>query len=195
MSDEINVVTVTENGSVSSPVVQREVVVMAPEQAVSVETVQTQVIAVGNTEVIVESSPEINVVTVGEQGPRGIQGQAGSGQNTIVKTAAAAIGGNRVVIIDSNEQVNYADSSNPAHADIILGVTQGAAIQGADVTVQTFGEMDEVSFNWTPGSSVYVGSSGLMTQTAPVTGFSRAVGFPLAATKLFIDLNTPTIRA
>ena len=195
MSDDLQVVTVTEQVPVPTREVQREVVTLPSERTVLVESPVNQIVEIDRDTFIVESTPEINVITVGEQGPRGIQGVAGSGQNTITKTAAVSVGGHRAVIVDSNGKVDYADSSTPAHADIVLGVTTGAAAQDADATVQTFGELVEASFNWTMGTAVYVSTNGQLTQTPPATGFKRAIGFPTAATKLFVDLGTPVIRA
>lgn len=113
----------------------------------------------------------------------------------IAKIAAIALGGNRVVVLDVNEAAIYADNTNLTHADKILGITTSAASLGASVTIQTYGEMTEPSFNWTLDTQVFVSVNGLMTQTPPVTGFKRSIGFPIAATKLFINLQEPVIRS
>jgi len=129
--------------------------------------------------------------------PNDITGSAISGTtgNVIIKIASIALGGNRVVVLNASEQVIYADSTNTTHADKILGVTTGASNLGENVTIQTYGEMVEPSFAFTPGQAVYASTNGLMTQTPPTSGFKRGIGFALAATKLFIDLREPVIRA
>ena len=188
MSDTIQVVTVTESTPVSAPVVQREVVTLPSETTIVVDSPVNQIVEIDRDTFIVESSPEISVVTVGEQGP------PGSPNSFITKTAAVAIGGNRVVVLNASEQAIYAESSNTAHADKILGVSTGAADLGASVQVQTYGEMVESSFAFTPELAVYASTNGQMTQTPPTAGFKRGIGFALAATKLFIDLREPVIR-
>ncbi len=188
MSDDARVVTVTEAVPVPTRVVQREVVTLPGERTVLVESPVNQVVEIDKDTFIVESTPEINVVTVGEQGP------AGPANSFITKTASVAIGGHRVVVLNASEQAIYADSSITAHADKVLGVSTGAADAGASVQVQTYGEMVEASFSFTPELAVYASTNGLMTQTPPASGFKRGIGFALAATKLFIDLREPVIR-
>ena len=79
MSDDIQVVTVTESVPVSAPAVQREVVTLPSERTVLVDSPVNQIIEIDRDTFIVESSPEISVVTVGEQGPPGTDGLNGSG--------------------------------------------------------------------------------------------------------------------
>lgn len=189
MSDDIQVVTVTENTPVSSPVVQREVVVLPSERTVVVDSPVNQIVEIDKDTFIVESSPEINVVTVGEQGP------PGSPNSFITKTASTAIGGNRVVVLNASEQAIYADNTDVTHVDKVLGISTSAADAGASLQVQTYGEMVESSFAFTPGAQVFVSTNGLMTETPPASGFKRGIGFAIAATKLFIDSREPVIRA
>lgn len=195
MSDELQVVTVAGEQPVAAPVVSREVVIVPSEQAVLVETPQSSVIEVEHGTSIVDEVPEVTVLTVGEIGPRGVQGLPGSAVSTVTRVAAVAIGGHRVVVLDSNEKAIYADNTIASHVYKVLGVTTGAAAQDAAATIQTFGELEEVSFNWTLNQEVYLTTNGQMTQTAPATGFSRVIGFPMAPTKLFIDLSTPVVLA
>ena len=192
MTEDTRVVTVTEQVPVPTPVVQREVVVLPSERTVVVDSPVNQIVEIDKDTFIVESAPEINVVTVGEQGPRGLPGVA---VDTITRVAATALSGNRVVVLNASEQAVYADNTDTAHADKILGVTTGAVNSGADATIQTYGEMVEPSFAFTPELAVYVSTNGLMTQTPQTSGFKRGIGFALAATKLFIDLREPVIRA
>jgi hypothetical protein len=190
---QIVVVPATQVVAVPEPAIQR--VVDERIENVVVDAVDVEVILVERDSQVVDESQDISILTVGEQGPRGIQGLPGSVQSTVTRVAAIDVGGQRVVVLDDSEKVIYADRSIVAHADKILGVTTGAAVTGADATVQTYGEMDDPSFAFTPGGAVYASVNGLMTQTAPSSGFSRAVGYAMAATKLFIDLGVPTIRA
>lgn len=131
----------------------------------------------------------VNIVTAGSQGPPGPSGI----EKAIIKVAGEALGGNRIVVLDATEKAFYANKSDLTNAEKILGVTMGAASLGANVTIQTYGEMEDSSFNFTLNQSIYVGLNGQMTQTPPTTGFLRSIGFPITATKLFIDLGVPII--
>jgi hypothetical protein len=96
------------------------------------------------------------------------------------------LGGNRAVLASGT----YADNSTLATA-LIVGVTTGAASSGAVATVQTSGEMTEVSWTWDISKPVYLGSAGLLTQTVPAAGVIVEIGKPTAATKLLIQIQPP----
>lgn len=135
-----------------------------------------------------------NLVSVGIPGPQGQRGEIGPASSDVIeKIASVALGGHRVVIADGSTGVNYADSSNIAHLDFVLGITTGAASAGAPVNVQVGNEMTEPSWNWTPGA-VWLGLNGLMTQTPPTTGFVCRVGTALTASKLLIEIGEPITR-
>jgi len=193
--DRPDVVSTDTDRDVSTPQIVREVITIPSERQVTVSEHSVDVITTDSPQVVVERVDEIQVVSVGEPGPRGATGPAGSGVNTITRPAATALGGHRVVIINASGKAAYADKSQPTHVYAILGVTTGAAEQDADVEVQTFGEMQEPSFNWTLNQEIFLGANGQMTQTPPSSGFQRVIGFPLATDTLFIDLNTPVVLA
>lgn len=109
------------------------------------------------------------------------------------KNAAYAIGGNRIVVVNSEDKIIYADKDTAAHAAKIFGLTTGAVETGATAKVQTNGVMQEPSWNWTLDVPIYVGNNGLLTQTPPTTGFLCIVGFPITATSIFIKIN-PSIN-
>lgn len=195
MSDDPQIVTIpaTQVVAVPAPAIQR--VLDERVENVVVSAVDSEVILVERDQQVVDEVEDINILTVGEPGPRGIQGLPGSVQSTVTRVAAIDLGGQRVVVLDDSEEAIYADRSIVAHADKVLGVTTGAAVAGANATVQTYGEMEDPSFAFTPGGAVYASINGLLTQTSPSSGFSLVIGFAMAATKLFVDLGVPTIRA
>jgi hypothetical protein len=192
MSDEQQIVTVPDTAFVAVPQPEIDVLVDERVAPIVVESPDVDVVVAQEDVTVVDTVREINIVTVGEAGPQGAPGLAIS---TITKLAATPLGGHRVVVLNDSEQAIYADNTDLTHADKVLGVTMGAVDAAASVVVQTYGEMVEPSFSLTPGGAVYVSTNGLFTQTSPASGFTRAIGFALAATKLFIDLSVPTIRA
>lgn len=133
----------------------------------------------------------ITVVTMGVQGPAGPPGPQGA--TDIYATAGGALGGHRVVFLDSNSEAQYASNQTASHAYITLGITLGAAVQGGAVTIQTYGELVEPSWNWTLNLPIFLDTNGLLTQTAPVSPavFQRILGFPLSVTGMFISLRDP----
>lgn len=113
-----------------------------------------------------------------------------SNANYILKIAAVAIGGHRIVC-DENGLANYADKDTITHKYKILGITTGAIEQNAEGTIQITGEMIESSWTWIPGQYIFLGNNGLLTQQVPVTGFLLIIGFAETSTKIFIDIKQP----
>lgn len=135
----------------------------------------------------------IESISVGPQGPPGAQGPPGTGgtSSDLSIVSAIALGGHRIVVPDSNGKAIYADNTISSHANKVLGMTTGAVVEGGTATVRVEGEITEISWTWTLDTPVWLSTNGLMTQTPPTTGFSLIIGFPISATKLFIDLREP----
>lgn len=134
------------------------------------------------------------VMAAGQQGPAGATGPAGPpGAAALTVTAGAALSGHRIVYLDAAGKAQYASNQTASHALIALGLTLGAAALDEAVSVQRSGEVTEPSWSWTLEQPVYLGDTGLLTQTAPTSPalFQRIVGFPTAATKLFLALREP----
>ena len=106
-------------------------------------------------------------------------------------TAAENLGGHRVVTVEGY----YASKDTASDKFKVLGITTGAASIGTTATVTTFGSIEESGWNWTVGNPVFLSTNGMLTQTAPTSGFSLIVGRPKTATNLFIDILEPTILA
>lgn len=126
------------------------------------------------------------VVSVGEQGPRGVDGNT-----NVTATAAEAIGGHRLVRLDTAGNVRCASSAVVGELGQVVGLTLGAAVVDDPVTIRTAGIVDEQSWAWTPGGNLYLGINGLLTQTAPTSGVLQPVGYAVTATKIFLSIQSP----
>lgn len=122
---------------------------------------------------------------------RGPQGPPGQAIDAIDRTADVALSGHRVVRGTSPGGADYCDSATPAHAAAFLGLTQGAASSGAAVTIQRTGIIVEPSWSWAPWLCVFVGANGVLTQSAPSSGFSLVLGVAMSATSLLIRPQPP----
>ena len=129
----------------------------------------------------------------GKQGPRGPQGEPGPpGNDTVTGIAAETLGGHRIVR-GSHNALTYATNTNANHADDIQGLTLGAATVGASVLLQRAGDVTEPSWNWTPETSVFLGSNGQLTQIPPddSAAFTLCVGFAATPTTLVLRFQAP----
>ena len=144
-----------------------------------------------NTPITVEQNIISAPITIGSKGLKGDQGVPGIPVG-VSFIAGEALGGHRVVIVDgSSGLLFYADSSNINHANKIVGMTDGAVIQGDPANVVIYGEVAEPTWNWTLDIPIWIGSNGLLTQSSPSVGFSRIIGFPVLPTKIFVELREP----
>ena len=115
---------------------------------------------------------------------------ASSGSTTKTYTAAENVGGHRLVLVQDGG-IAHCSPTNLVHMGRCIGMTLGAASAGNDTIVVYLGEITEPSWNWDTTKPVYLGAAGVPTQTVPTTGYSQIIGFPTAATKLYIDMREP----
>ena len=115
----------------------------------------------------------------GASGGAGPPGPAG-GVTTVI--AGEVLGGHRAVYIGADGQAYYADTGD---TNGVVGITEGAAALGGEVTVRFSGEIIEPSWSWAPGV-VYLGTSGLLTQIPTAAGALIIVGNSSGPTKLIV---------
>lgn len=107
--------------------------------------------------------------------------------------AAAPIGGHRVVSRVSDTEVAHTNYFSYNSCRAIVGISLGAAILGAPVTVRKDGLLIEPTWSWTPDEPVYLTISGQLTQTIPVSNHVVSVGQAITATSIQIRLS-PIIK-
>lgn len=151
-------------------------------------------VALGKTVVARQPAPPTVVVTRGIPGPRGLQGLPGqSGASYLTYLADGALGGQRVVRATTAGKVDYVDPSDPAQAHAAIGLTMGAAADGAPINVQFSGEMTEPSWAWTANLPIFIGANGVPTQTPPASGFQAAIGVATSPTAIVIQIKSPIV--
>lgn len=82
----------------------------------------------------------------------------------------------------------YADHTDVSQVGKILGVTTQAIMVGNTGNVVFGGPIQEPSWNWIEGA-VYLGANGLLTQTAPTTGFLLMIGRAIDEDILMVNIQ------
>ena len=135
-------------------------------------------------------------VIVKSDGTQGAQGTPGSGSEESF-IAGASIGGQRVVITMSDGKVYPADASVLSNSNTIVGITKTAVSIGSAVDVIKIGSLSDPSFSFTADLPIYVDTSGsgVITQVPPASPseFSQALGHAISTTKIFIQIEKPTL--
>lgn len=122
-----------------------------------------------------------------------LRGEPGDGGLSL-QTAAHPLSGHRIVTLNGAGLLVYASNADIAQAHRIGGISTNAADAGGGVFVQRSGPLEEPSWSWSTSDPVFLGADGALTQVppaAPDAGFQLVVGFPISATKLFINIGIP----
>lgn len=165
---------------------------MADSELIVSEVTSTQILTVedGSTLVSTETVTELlEVAQQGLPGPQGLPGSAGAAYLTYA--AGQVISGHRV-IKTSGGSAYYASSAAPGDANLMLGISLNAALQGDPVNVQYSGEVTEPSWAWTPDQVVFCGVDGVLTQTPP-SGVQTIVAVASTPTKIVINIRQPIV--
>lgn len=115
-----------------------------------------------------DAEPASVAAIIGPPGPAGPVG------GFVTRTAGEALGGHRAVVIGADGKAYLALPVEP-QAMAVFGVTTGAAMAGASVTIQCAGPMTEPTWTWAPGP-VWLGADGVPVQVLPVSGALVQVG-------------------
>lgn len=137
----------------------------------------------------VQVSNAVNEVQVlgaaGIRGPKGEKGSPGEGFVTQRHPAGSDLSGHRAVRIVSG--LCYpCDAGAREQAGRCIGVSQGAALAGDEVVVQTAGALVEPSWAWVEGP-IFVGANGVLTQSLAGLAFVHQIGVATSPTQ--IDIN------
>ena len=116
------------------------------------------------------------------------KGDKGEPGHSFAYPAGEALGGHRMTVLLGG-RLYYADKDNPAHEGAVIGMTTGAALEGADATVITDGMITEPTWALDPDTALYLGNNGMATTAAPGTGFVLEIGLATSATGIFIRIG------
>jgi hypothetical protein len=108
-------------------------------------------------------------------------------------TAGEDLGGHRVVV-SLGGNLYYANTTNLAHKNRVVGLTLGATTVGAVSSYLKEGLITEPSWAWNTSLPVYLADNGLLTQTpVNVTGFVMIAGMPASSTSLYVSFQPSII--
>ena len=95
------------------------------------------------------------------------------------------LGGQRVVKATTTG-CTYAD--NGTDYNLALGFTVTSVTAGNEVAIRTSGELNGFS-NLTVGQPIFLGTNGLLTQTAPTTGVYQQLGIAKSETSILVQIQ------
>ena len=115
------------------------------------------------------------------------------GVHIITLEAASTIHNNRAVVADL-DTIYHPSLSSATDGRIIVGISRQSGSTSDPVMVQTSGPLTNGGWSWASGP-VYVDDDGVLTQTAPSTGWIVCVGTAIATDTIDIKVSRPIIRS
>lgn len=161
-------------------------------QIVSVEAKDVYVVT--SQETVVVSSDVVHeaiVYTEGSQGPAGQRGQTGLTGGLFERNTSGSMSALRVVWEGSDGIVHALDKDDGDHIGLIAGLTITATGAEGSVVVQRAGPVDDDAWSWVTSGLIWLGDSGIPTQTPPTTGYDVQIGYAVSPTRIYLDIQPP----
>lgn len=135
--------------------------------------------------VVVSANPTVTVISAAEQGPPGAS--AVSQATEIVEAGQTMSALKPVAIVDG---VGYvASNTTPGHRGFGAGISISSASSGNSFTVQTFGRIQDASWNWDTSMPWVFFGNGVLTQTPPTSGWLQSVARVESSDTIFVQLG------
>lgn len=117
-------------------------------------------------------------------------------EDVVHRTTAAALSGHMLVAPLDDGTVDYADCATLQHINRPIWLTTRSWSSGVVATLLFEGTIVEPSWTWTPGTPIFLGLNGVMTQTVPDGAmFSRQVATVIDATTIEFSVQPPIMLA
>lgn len=122
------------------------------------------------------------VINIGRQGL--------PGETDVISCQSGQIlGGHRVVRFHDNDKLYYADALVIDDMNSIVGVTTHACQIDSLIKVRRYGLMIEDTWSWIKDKPIFLNTSGLLTQTEPLSGFIKVIGYAVSENSMFVELQ------
>ncbi len=125
------------------------------------------------------------IIAVAEQGPPGPPGPGGVTSLPLGETASAY----RIVYAGLDGFIYLASNDDVLTSESVRGITIQAGNEGDYVNVIALGEVENSSWNWSGNQNLYLGVDGVVTNVAPVSGYSLRVGYSIEPQKMFMSIG------
>lgn len=131
----------------------------------------------------------------GKTGPRGRDGDSvGDARQSITKVASENISAIRAVHLVSDTEVALSDYLI-TNKQRVIGVSKTASLAGGLIEIVTEGILQDAAFaSFQINEAIFVGASGLITQTRPTTGVMLEIGYYIGNNQIKVHIQRPIKR-
>ena len=181
-----NIVDIIANSQVVDVIAVSNIVdILETSSVVDILEASSIVDIVQTNPVIEILSDLINVIIPGAGDLSSVRVNITLGENVSQYKAIAALSGLGFL----------ADKDTLSHTDAVIGLSVTSGITTQVIEVQTGDEITEGSWSWDTTKPIFLGNSGVLTQTVATTGFIQRIAKPLTATTIMIDIDDPIVLA
>jgi hypothetical protein len=131
-------------------------------------------------------------------GPQGYQGASIAGRPPPADGSVAAgmtnidVTGHISAFSPVTIHGEQADTNNPEHFGIVVGISLDEAWPGDNLVVQYYGLVTNPAWQWLPKQKLWISGSGLNTEP-PATGWNQLIAVCVSETDVFIRLREPIL--
>ena len=124
----------------------------------------------------------------GTDGTNGTKGIDGAG-TIVTLIASSRILPSSAVVPDGQFGAAPANPANPAHANLVVGVTAVGAEAGGLVTIQGSGDLDGLVGNFAAGDILFPSTNGTLTRVVPTSGWRQALGKASSSSRMIVNIG------
>lgn len=148
-------------------------------------------VTVEQSVVVTTRTVEREIVSAGAQGPRGAIGPIGpEGGTGFTRIASVTISALRIVWEAADGTIRPLDYRDADNITRLVGIAIGSGDTGVTIAIQRSGPLDAAGLGLTPGL-VWLGIDGALTQTPPTDGYDVLIGYVVAPSRLYLDIQPP----
>lgn len=140
-------------------------------------------------EVAPSSIVEIEILTGGIV----YRGEQTTSLNSTSHAASTNLSALRFVIVNDENEFEYASSDTADHLFKTVGILKSAIAEGTYGEALVQGSLSDSNWNWTLGVPIYLGLNGVLTQAPPSLGFQLIVGKPTNVDTVYFETGEPIL--
>lgn len=117
----------------------------------------------------------------------------GTSSNISIKAAGSTISALKCVYILNPATVDVAESDVDFSKATVFGIAVTAALLNEQMQIQTYGSMNDSSFNWPANTQLYLSATGSLTDVQPLSGYRTLVAVSHGPGQIFINIQETII--
>lgn len=139
---------------------------------------------------------KINTINVKMYNGNSLKGDKGDPGNGVLETATSGENINSFKLVkNKNGLIYYASCDNIEDINRIIGVSITSSLINNELTYQLEGTIENMGFNFTPGSNLYLGLNGDIVENPNLGLFYNLIGYAETSNKIFLKIGRSILKS